>query len=183
MWPWPTTRPQCSSTDVGGQRRTALHTTISIGPGSPVLRVRFDGASVAGWDGGGAAVVEADGRTARRSHRAIDDGFARLPIGRRRARQHAADGTWSFQRRWDGRAASSICTSWITRVTRIRGAVLPLDYEFWSPDHRRFTVFFDPGRVSKASAEPAVGPSARGWAHGDAGRGCRLARRQRVARN
>jgi hypothetical protein len=29
----------------------------------------------------------------------------------------------------------------------IAGAILPLDYEFWSPDHRRFTVFFDPGRV------------------------------------
>ena len=29
----------------------------------------------------------------------------------------------------------------------IKGAILPLDYEFWSPDHRRFTVFFDPGRV------------------------------------
>jgi hypothetical protein len=29
----------------------------------------------------------------------------------------------------------------------IPGAVLPLDYEFWSPDHKRFTVFFDPGRV------------------------------------
>ena len=24
---------------------------------------------------------------------------------------------------------------------------LPLDYQFWSPDARRFTVFFDPGRV------------------------------------
>jgi hypothetical protein len=31
----------------------------------------------------------------------------------------------------------------------IEGAVLPLDYEFWSPDHRRFTVFFDPGRVKQ----------------------------------
>ena len=31
----------------------------------------------------------------------------------------------------------------------IPGAVLPLDYEFWSPDHRRFTVFFDPGRVKQ----------------------------------
>ncbi len=31
----------------------------------------------------------------------------------------------------------------------IPGAVLPLEYEFWSPDHRRFTVFFDPGRVKK----------------------------------
>jgi len=29
----------------------------------------------------------------------------------------------------------------------IPGAILPLDYEFWSPDHRRFTLFFDPGRV------------------------------------
>ena len=29
----------------------------------------------------------------------------------------------------------------------IPGAFLPLDYEFWSPDHTRFTVFFDPGRV------------------------------------
>ena len=31
----------------------------------------------------------------------------------------------------------------------ITGAVLPLDYEFWSPDHTRFTVFLDPGRVKK----------------------------------
>jgi len=31
----------------------------------------------------------------------------------------------------------------------IPGAVLPLEYEFWSPDHTRFTVFFDPGRVKK----------------------------------
>jgi len=31
----------------------------------------------------------------------------------------------------------------------IPGAVLPLDYEFWSPDHTRFTIFFDPGRVKK----------------------------------
>ena len=31
----------------------------------------------------------------------------------------------------------------------IPGAVLPLDYEFWSPDHKRFTVFFDPGRVKE----------------------------------
>jgi hypothetical protein len=31
--------------------------------------------------------------------------------------------------------------------TEIPGAILPLDYQFWSPDHRRFTVFFDPGRV------------------------------------
>ena len=29
----------------------------------------------------------------------------------------------------------------------IAGAFLPLDYEFWSPDHKRFTAFFDPGRV------------------------------------
>lgn len=31
----------------------------------------------------------------------------------------------------------------------VEGAVLPLDYEFWSPDHTRFTVFFDPGRVKQ----------------------------------
>jgi hypothetical protein len=30
---------------------------------------------------------------------------------------------------------------------RVEAPFLPLDYEFWSPDHRRFTVFFDPGRV------------------------------------
>jgi hypothetical protein len=29
----------------------------------------------------------------------------------------------------------------------IPGAFLPLDYEFWSPDHTRFTAFLDPGRV------------------------------------
>ena len=29
----------------------------------------------------------------------------------------------------------------------IPGAFLPLDYEFWSPDHTRFTAFFDPSRV------------------------------------
>ncbi|MEQ1910187.1 MAG: hypothetical protein ABMA15_15280 [Vicinamibacterales bacterium] len=33
--------------------------------------------------------------------------------------------------------------------TEIPGAVLPLDYEFWSQDHQRFTVFFDPGRVKR----------------------------------
>lgn len=33
--------------------------------------------------------------------------------------------------------------------TEIPGAILPLDYEFWSPDHKRFTVFFDPGRVKE----------------------------------
>jgi hypothetical protein len=31
--------------------------------------------------------------------------------------------------------------------TPVEGAFLPLDYEFWSPDRRRLTVFFDPGRV------------------------------------
>jgi hypothetical protein len=29
----------------------------------------------------------------------------------------------------------------------IPAAFLPLDYEFWSPDHKRFTAFLDPGRV------------------------------------
>jgi hypothetical protein len=31
----------------------------------------------------------------------------------------------------------------------IEGAFLPLDYEFWSPDHTRFTAFLDPGRVKR----------------------------------
>lgn len=29
----------------------------------------------------------------------------------------------------------------------IEGAFLPLDYEFWDPEHSRFTAFLDPGRV------------------------------------
>ena len=29
----------------------------------------------------------------------------------------------------------------------VEGAFLPLDYEFWTPERQRFTVFFDPGRV------------------------------------
>jgi hypothetical protein len=29
----------------------------------------------------------------------------------------------------------------------VEAPFLPIDYEFWSPDRRRFTVFFDPGRV------------------------------------
>jgi hypothetical protein len=29
----------------------------------------------------------------------------------------------------------------------IDGTFLPLDYEFWNPDHTRFTAFLDPGRV------------------------------------
>jgi hypothetical protein len=33
------------------------------------------------------------------------------------------------------------------RGTPVVGAFLPLEYAFWSPDRRRFTVFFDPGRV------------------------------------
>src|SRR5262245_4358326 len=33
------------------------------------------------------------------------------------------------------------------RGQEIPAAFLPLDYEFWSPDHTRFTAFLDPGRV------------------------------------
>lgn len=33
--------------------------------------------------------------------------------------------------------------------TEIPAAFLPLDYEFWSPDHTRFTAFLDPGRVKR----------------------------------
>ncbi len=31
----------------------------------------------------------------------------------------------------------------------VAGAFLPLDYEFWDADRRRFTVFLDPGRVKR----------------------------------
>jgi hypothetical protein len=30
---------------------------------------------------------------------------------------------------------------------RVESPFLPIDYELWSPDRRRYTVFFDPGRV------------------------------------
>jgi hypothetical protein len=33
------------------------------------------------------------------------------------------------------------------RGKAVEGPFLPLDYEFWSPDRRRLTLFFDPGRV------------------------------------
>jgi len=31
----------------------------------------------------------------------------------------------------------------------VTDAFLPLEADFWSPDHRRYTVFFDPGRVKR----------------------------------
>ena len=59
----------------------------------------------------------------------------------------------------------------------IAGAFLPLDYEFWSPDHTRFTAFFDPGRVKDGhSAEPADGATARLGALGHARHQPRVAR-------
>ena len=33
--------------------------------------------------------------------------------------------------------------------TEVTDAFLPLEADFWSPDHRRYTVFFDPGRVKR----------------------------------
>jgi hypothetical protein len=33
------------------------------------------------------------------------------------------------------------------RGREIESPFLPLEYDFWSPDRRRFTLFFDPGRV------------------------------------
>ena len=111
-------------------------------------RVRFNGAAVAGWDGGGAAVVEATVRLPAvatepstvvshvyPSGDVVPANMLRMyvefsaPMGRKSGVEylHLLD--------HEGH--------------EIRGAVLPLDYEFWSPDHRRFTVFFDPGRVKQ----------------------------------
>ena len=33
--------------------------------------------------------------------------------------------------------------------TEVTDAFLPLEADFWSPEHRRYTVFFDPGRVKR----------------------------------
>ena len=64
----------------------------------------------------------------------------------------------------------------------IPGAVLPLDYEFWSPDHTRFTVFFDPGRVKKGILpNRADGPAARSGTFGDTRHQPRVARCERAA--
>ena len=111
-------------------------------------QVRFDGSRVAGWDGGTPAVVETTvGRPAAAtepstvvarvfpSGETVPANMLRMyiefsaPMGRPSGVEfiHLLD--------HDGR--------------EIPGAVLPLDYEFWTPDHTRFTVFFDPGRVKK----------------------------------
>ena len=111
-------------------------------------QVRFDGGQVAGWDGGSPAVVEATvGRPAEATEPStvvarvypsgdtVPANMLRMyiefsaPMGRPSGVEfiHLLD--------HDGR--------------EIPGAVLPLDYEFWTPDHTRFTVFFDPGRVKK----------------------------------
>jgi hypothetical protein len=111
-------------------------------------RVRFDGAAVSGWDGGEVRLVEATvglpavatEPTTVVSHvypsgDVVPANMLRMyvefsaPMGRKSGVEylHLLD--------HEGR--------------EIAGAVLPLDYEFWSPDHRRFTVFFDPGRVKK----------------------------------
>jgi hypothetical protein len=110
--------------------------------------VRFDGPRVPGWDGTEAAVLETTvGRPAAAlkpstvvarvypSGDTVPANMLRMylefsaPMGRPSGVEfiHLLD--------HDGK--------------EIAGAVLPLDYEFWSPDHTRFTVFFDPGRVKK----------------------------------
>ena len=110
-------------------------------------QVRFDGGQVAGWDGAPGAIETTVGRPAGAtvpstvvariypSGDTVPANMLRMyiefsaPMGRPSgvAFIHLLD--------HDGK--------------EIPGAVLPLDYEFWSPDHTRFTVFFDPGRVKK----------------------------------
>lgn len=109
--------------------------------------VRFDGPSVSAWDGGAAAIVATVGLPAVAtapstvvaqvypSGDTVPANMLRMyiefsaPMGRKSGVEYIA------LLDHDGK--------------EIPGAVLPLDYEFWSPDHTRFTVFFDPGRVKK----------------------------------
>ena len=109
--------------------------------------VRFDGPSVPAWDGGPAAIQALVGLPAVAtapstlvaqvypSGDTVPANMLRMyiefsaPMGRKSGVEYIA------LLDHDGK--------------EIPGAVLPLDYEFWSPDHTRFTVFFDPGRVKK----------------------------------
>ena len=140
-------------------------------------QVRFDGSRVAGWDGGSPAVVETTvGRPAAAtepstvvarvfpSGETVPANMLRMyiefsaPMGRPSGVEfiHLLD--------HDGR--------------EIPGAVLPLDYEFWTPDHTRFTVFFDPGRVKKGILpNQQMGRPLEAGAHRHAGRGRGVARR------
>jgi hypothetical protein len=110
-------------------------------------QVRFDGASLPAWDGGPAAFEATVGLPALAttpstevsqvypSGDTVPANMLRMyiefsaPMGRKSGVEYIA------LLDHDGK--------------EIPGAVLPLDYEFWSPDHTRFTVFFDPGRVKK----------------------------------
>jgi len=109
--------------------------------------VRFDGASVPAWDGGPSPIEATVGLPAAStvsstvvsqvypSGDTVPANMLRMyvefsaPMGRKSGVEYIT------LLDHDGR--------------EIPGAVLPLDYEFWSPDHTRFTVFFDPGRVKK----------------------------------
>jgi len=109
--------------------------------------VRFDAAGLPAWDGGPAAIVATVGLPAVAttpstlvsqiypSGDTVPANMLRMyiefsaPMGRKSGVEYIA------LLDHDGK--------------EIPGAVLPLDYEFWSPDHTRFTVFFDPGRVKK----------------------------------
>jgi hypothetical protein len=110
-------------------------------------QVRFDGAGLPGWDGGPAPLETTIGLPAVAtvpstvvsqvypSGDIVPANMLRMyiefsaPMGRKSGVEYIA------LLDHEGR--------------EIPGAVLPLDYEFWSPDHTRFTVFFDPGRVKK----------------------------------
>jgi hypothetical protein len=126
----------------GALRFTPLY---PFDPGRP-YRVRFDPDHLPGGAGSGLASLEStmalaavEGTPSTRvvgvfpSGDEVPENLLRMyvrfsaPMGRRSGVEHiallGADGT------------------------EIEGAVLPLDYELWSPDHTRFTVLFDPGRV------------------------------------
>ena len=64
----------------------------------------------------------------------------------------------------------------------VKDAFLALDVDFWSPDGRRYTVFFDPGRVKRGHfAKRVVRPRARAGASLHDRGGSALARRERPA--
>ena len=127
----------------GALRFTPLY---PLDPGRE-YRVRFDPARLPGaaLPGAGAIVATVGSRRATRRRSTV---VTRVyPTERYRAREPAADVQSSSRDQWGGRAASRYMKLLDEDGKEIPGAFLPLDYEFWSPDHTRFTAFFDPGRV------------------------------------
>jgi hypothetical protein len=110
--------------------------------------VRFDGGRVAGWDGGAVTVVEAAVGRPPEATEATTVVARVYPSGdivpANMLRMYI-----EFSAPMGRPSGVEFIHLLDHEGKEIAGAVLPLDYEFWSPDHTRFTVFFDPGRVKK----------------------------------